>query len=63
MDLKKCAMDFAATFALVLIVSLVVSYVYGLIVHGAGYLEWESSFRIAIILGIVLPCVNQRQKK
>lgn len=63
MDLKKFAMDFATTFAVVLIVGLVVSYLYDLIVHGAGLLEWESSIRFAIILGIVLPWVNQRQKK
>jgi hypothetical protein len=40
-----------------------VSYLYGLIAHGVGALEWENSARFAIILGIVLPWVNQRQKK
>jgi uncharacterized membrane protein YadS len=63
MDLKKFAMDFAITFAVVLLVSLVVSYLYGLLVHGTGLLEWESSLRFAIILGIVLSWLNQRQKK
>jgi hypothetical protein len=52
---KKFDMDVATTFAVVVIVSLVVSYLYGLIVHGAGLFEWESSFRFAIILCIVLP--------
>lgn len=63
MNVKKFAMDVAATFAVVLVVSVVVTYLYALIVHGAGLVDWESSFRFAIIFGIVLPWVNQRQKK
>jgi hypothetical protein len=55
MNIKKVLIDFAATFALILVVAAIVTYLYSLIVHRAGTIDWETSFRLAIILGIVFP--------
>lgn len=63
MNMTKYAIDFAVTFAIVLVVSVIVTFLYSLIVHGLGVIDWETSFRFAIILGIVLPWIHQREKK
>jgi hypothetical protein len=53
MDIKKLLINFITTFALTLVVTAIVTFLYSLIVHGAGIVDWETSFRLAIILGIV----------
>jgi hypothetical protein len=63
MNFAKFARNFAVTFAIVLVVSVIVTFLYSLIVHGAGVIDWETSFRLAIILGIVLAWIQQREKK
>jgi hypothetical protein len=63
MNITKYAIDFAVTFAVVLVVSVTVTFLYSLIVHGSGVIDWETSFRLAIILGIALPWIHQREKK
>jgi hypothetical protein len=62
MNMKKFAVEFAITFAVTFGVSIVVTYLYSLIVHGPGGIDWETSFRLAIIFGIVLPWIGQRGK-
>jgi hypothetical protein len=63
MNFKQFLFAFCLVAPIVLIVSLVVGYLYGFLVHGVGLLEWESSIRFAIILGIVLPLIRQVDKK
>jgi hypothetical protein len=46
-----------------LIVSFVVTYLYGALVHGIGMLEWESSIRLAVVFGIALPVIRQLDKR
>ena len=58
--MKKYITDFVLTFAVTLVVSAVVTYVYSLIAHGAGHVDWETAIRFAIILGIVLTWLKQR---
>jgi hypothetical protein len=62
MNAKNFAASFFIIGAIVLVVSLIVTYIYGLIVHGSGVAEWESSIRLAIILGIVVPLVRHFEK-
>lgn len=50
---------FGIIFVLVFVTSGLVSYIYSLIVHGAGVADWESSFRFAIILGVALPLIEK----
>jgi len=54
---------FALIFSLTFAVTVVVTYLYSLIVHGNGIIDWAVSFRIAIILGIILPIVKILEKK
>jgi len=63
MNIQKLLIDFVTTFVLVLAVSVIVTFLYSLIVHGAGTVDWETSFRFAIIFGIVLPWIRARESK
>jgi hypothetical protein len=63
MNMKELLIDFVITFAVTLVVSAIVTFIYSLIVHGAGTVDWETSFRIAIILGIVLSWTKARECK
>lgn len=54
MKARQFLRSFAIVGALVFVVTSIVSYLYSLIVHGAGVVDWESSIRFAIIFGIVL---------
>jgi hypothetical protein len=48
MDIKKLLISFVTAFALTLVVSAIVTYIW------EGAIIWETSFRLAAILGIVL---------
>jgi hypothetical protein len=63
MNIKRFASDFVVIFAAALLVNVIVTYLYSLIVHGAGVIDWETAFRTAIILSIVLSWIQQRDKK
>jgi len=63
MNMKELLIDFVITFAVTLVVAAIVTFLYSLIVHGAGTMDWETSFRLAIILGIVLPWTKARKSK
>ena len=55
--------DFVIIFAIVFIVSTIVSYFYSLIAHGAGSVDWEASIRFAIIFGIIFPAIRIIDKR
>jgi hypothetical protein len=63
MNLKEVVTGFLLVGPIVLVVSLVVSFLYSLIVHGSGLWDWELSIRLAIIFGIAIPIVGQVGKK
>jgi hypothetical protein len=63
MNLKNLIGGFGVYFVLVLIVSAIVSYLYSLIAHGQGVFDWDSSFQLAIIMGVALPLVHELGKK
>lgn len=63
MKIKTALTDFVTTFAVTLIVAAVVSYFYSLIVHESRMIDWETSFRMALILGIIMPWFNARSRK
>jgi hypothetical protein len=62
-NIKQYVIDFAVMFAVVFVVNLVVTFLYSLIVHGAGVIDWETAFRFGIILGLILPWMRRREKK
>ena len=55
---KRVCLYFTWIFVLTLVVSAIVTLLYNLIVHGTSLIEWGTSFRLAIILGIVLTWVH-----
>nr|QNO53850.1 hypothetical protein ALDDBJOO_00026 [Methanosarcinales archaeon ANME-1 ERB6] len=63
MNIKKLLVDFVTTFAVTLVVCAIVTFLYSFIVHGAGTIDWETSFRFAIIFGIILTWIKVREQK
>jgi hypothetical protein len=63
MDIKKLLVDFVTVFAVSLIVSAIVTLLWNLIFHGASTIDWETSFRFAILFGILMPWMETRRSK
>jgi len=55
MRVKSFVAHFAITFGLTLVVSALVSRLWSLIRHGGGSADWDLSFRLAVVLGLVIP--------
>jgi len=62
MDLKKTIVDFIRTFVISLLVTVAVTILWNFTFHGTYKIDWETSFRFAILLGIILPITNSRKK-
>lgn len=63
MQIKKLLADFVTVFAVTFVVSVVVTLLWNLIVDGASTIDWETSFRFAILFGIILPWLETRRPK
>lgn len=55
MNPKSLLADMAITIPVTFVVAAIVSYLYSLIVHGAGIADWDGAFHLAFVIGIVLP--------
>jgi hypothetical protein len=62
MNIKRSLVDFVTVFAVTLIVCAIVTLLWNLIVHGASTIDWETSFRFAILFGIILPWIETRRR-
>jgi hypothetical protein len=60
MNAKSVLLDVAITIPVTFVVAAVVTYLYSLIAHGSGSVNWETAFHLAIVLGIVLPLTRAR---
>ena len=60
MNAKKLLLDMAITMAVAFVVTGAVTFLYNLISHGSASVGWDTTFRLAIILGIVLPLTRTR---
>jgi hypothetical protein len=60
---KKLLVDFASVFAVSLGVTAVVTLLWNLLVHHAGAVDWETSLRFAIVLGIILTWMEARRAR
>ena len=63
MKIKGFLIGFVTTFAVTLAVAAIVTYLWNLGVHGQSAVDWETSFRLAIILGIILPVTRGMTSK
>ncbi len=62
MTLRGILTGFLIIAPVAFLATLLVTYLYGLIVHGTGSLDWEFSIRLAIILGITLSLTRREGK-
>jgi len=56
-------MEGIITFIIAFVVSAVVSGLWAMMAHGGFSVDWESSFRLGIILGIISPWVISRRNR
>ncbi len=63
MNLKKLLVNFAATFIIAFVVAALSTLLWNLIQSGTAAVDWASSFRLAIILGIAFPLVETLRNK
>ena len=63
MSVKKLIVEFVTVFAVVLVITAVVTFLWNIIGHGESAVDWETSFRFAIIFGIILTWVKSREIK
>ncbi len=65
----KLAVRFASMFTIALVITAIVTFLWSLIRHGEGSVDWETSFRFAVIFGVILTWAkswetrNQNQQK
>ena len=63
MNIKKLVVEFGTVFAVALVTTAIVTFLWNIIGHGASTIDWETSFRFAIIFAIVLTWVKSREIK
>ena len=62
MNFKKIAIEFIIVFAITLLVCVGVTFLWGLVFHGIGIVDWETSFRFATLFGIIIPIIDSRKR-
>jgi hypothetical protein len=61
MKIKQLAVEFVTVFVVVLVITTIVTFLWNIIGHGVTTIDWETSFRFAIIFGIILTWVKSRE--
>ena len=54
MNIRIVFWDFVANFSLTIVVAAIVTFLWSLIAHGSGVINWETSFVLALVLATVL---------
>ncbi len=63
MKVKPIIPDVILTFVITLVISAIVTLLWNLIIEKSGaFVDWKTSFRLAIIIGIVLPVSRKKDK-
>ena len=60
---KKLVVEFVTVFAVTLVIGAIVTFLWNFIGHGESTIDWETSFRFAILFGIILTWVKPREIK
>lgn len=63
MNITRLLVLFATVFAVTLIVCAAVTLLGNITLHGTRTIDWETSFRFAAVLGVVLPAIEARRGK
>ena len=61
MNFKELLKGFATIFTITLIVSIGVTFLWNLIFHDITKIDWETSFRFAIIFGILFTYLDAKR--
>ena len=62
MNLKLLG-EFALVFVVAVLVGAIATSLYDYIVHGLGAINWQTTFTVALVLGIVLTLRRAREDK
>jgi hypothetical protein len=63
MNNKRLLVDFVTVFSVTLIVSVIVTLLSNLLVHGGSTVDWDTSLRSAVLFGIIIPWMETRRSK
>ena len=63
MIIKKLVVEFGAVYVVALVINTIVTLLWNLIGHRESTIDWETSFRFAIIFGIIQTWVKSRQRQ
>jgi hypothetical protein len=63
MNIKRLLVDVLTVFSVSLVVLVVVTLLWNLIFHKESTIDWETSFRFAIVFGIIMPWIERRRSK
>jgi len=63
MNIKNVLVDALTVFSVTMIVTVIVLLLWDIIVHRTSTIDWKTSFRFAILLGIILPWIETRRRK
>lgn len=63
MNIKKLGVEFGTVFAIAFVTTVLVTFLWNIIGHGTSAIDWETSFRFAIIFGIILTWAKSRETR
>ena len=58
MNFKKLAVEFTTVFVITLVTTAIVTFLWNIIGHGKSTTDWETSFRFAVIFGVIYFIAN-----
>ena len=61
MNITKLVVEFITVFVVALATTAIVTFLWNLIGHGASTVDWETSFRFAVVFGIILTWAKSRE--
>ena len=63
MNIKKLGVEFGTVFAVALVITAIVTFLWNLIGHATSAVDWETSFRFAVLFGILLTWAKSRETR
>jgi hypothetical protein len=63
MNGKTLVVEFGAVFAVTLVTTALVTFLWNVVGHGTGVIDWVTSFRFAIIFGLILTWAKSRETR
>ena len=58
MKIKNFLIGFVVTFVVGFLVVALVTYLWSLVFYGAGVVDWQLAFTLALAIGIAVPLTN-----